>query len=252
MATPLLVLNWKAHPEMLQEAKKIFSTTALLASRTRGARAIALPPDVYLSELKRTYKGKRVLFGVQDVSRYGAGAHTGHITASMSKTSGAAYALIGHSERRKQGETAHDFREKLARSLEAGLIPILCVGEDDRSTANHFATVKEMLMALLHGLKKEDVQKIILAYEPSFAIGKSSSEALTPHEVYEMVIFLRRLITEMFTRETAREIPILYGGSVFPENAGALVKETDIAGLLIGRASVDKDQLKALFQAVYG
>src|SRR3989339_948376 len=133
MATPLLVLNWKANPETLQEAKKIFSATALLASKTRGARAIVLPPSTYLSELKRSYKGKRVLFGAQDVSRYGAGAHTGHTTASMSKAVGASYALIGHSERRKQGETSHDFREKLARALEAGLSPILCVGEDDRS-----------------------------------------------------------------------------------------------------------------------
>lgn len=252
MATPLLVLNWKAHPDTLVDAKKIFTTTAALASRTRGARVLVLPPTAYLHELKRGYKGKRVTFGVQDVSRYGSGAHTGHVTASMGKSVGATYALIGHSERRKQGETIHDFREKLARALETGLIPILCVGEDDRSQANHFTVVKEMLTALLHAVKKEDVEKMILAYEPSFAIGKNANDALTPHEVYEMAIFMRRLITEMYNRDLAREIQIIYGGSVLPENAGALIRETDIAGLLVGHASVDKNQLPGLFEAIYG
>ncbi len=170
------------------------------------------------------------------------GAHTGELTPGMLKDAGCSHVIIGHSERRQfYGETDASVNKKTKAAIEAGLIAIVCVGEhlSEREAGNAESVVKTQLIGSLAGLTVSDMERIIIAYEPVWAIG--TGKTATPEQAQEMHGNIRKTVAETHGPETAGSVRILYGGSVKPENIGTLMAREDIDGALVGGASLDAE-----------
>lgn len=241
----LIVANWKAYIEDLNRAKKLLLASKKLASKT-GCDIVIAPPAPFLGILaaKNT---SRIAFSAQDVSNTLGGAETGETTAQMCKAAGAAYAIIGHSERRAQGDTNAIVAKKLAHALAHDLIPILCVGERERDGEGRYLSyVREEMTSALAALTQKERMKIIMAYEPLWAIGKTADHAIGETDLAEMVLYLRKILAEHISGKHSQHALVLYGGSVEPENIRDLAQASLVDGFLIGHASVDETMLAAL------
>jgi triosephosphate isomerase (TIM) len=233
----LVVANWKLNPPTLKEAHALLKNTKRALPRARSADVIICPPLPFLFALA---KGERSLaFGAQDVSAQIAGAYTGEVSATMLKSVGASYAIIGHSERRALGESDAEVSKKLRIALDEKITPILCVGELERDEqGSHLAVLADQLTNSLASVLRGEIAKIIIAYEPVWAIGRRAEDALDAHGVHGTVIFIRKILSDRYGREYAEKVRILYGGSVEPGNVHALVRESGVSGFLVGHASL--------------
>ncbi len=241
----LIVANWKAYVEDLAKAKKLFAVAKRLASSTSISIVLA-PSAPFLGALAIRNKSK-VAFAAQDVSRTTGGAKTGEITAQMYAATGAAYAIIGHSERRAAGDTDAIVAEKLVHALTHGLIPVLCIGETERDDdGRYLAVVREELTAAIESLAPKERAKIIVAYEPLWAIGKTASAAIGPNDLAEMVLYIRKVLAELLPGKSSARSLVLYGGSVEPDNVRDLAASSGIDGLLVGHVSVDSHSFSLL------
>lgn len=243
----LIVCNWKMHPTSYKEAKLLLAATKKSLQGKRGVSVVIAPPSLYLQPFTATSKSAHVSFGAQNMHAEAQGAHTGEISAPQLKDLKVQYVIIGHAERRSQGETNEDVRAKVHAAIAANLTPILCIGERTRNASgDYFTEVREQLY---HGLKDVSIpklSKVVIAYEPIWAIG--ASEAMTPQDMHEMSIYIRKSLVEKYGEGHA--VTILYGGSIDAENAPAMLKEGDVKGLLVGRASADRDKVTALIGAI--
>jgi triosephosphate isomerase len=179
-----------------------------------------------------------------------SGAYTGEVSASMVASTGAKYVILGHSERRAYyGETPEILKEKVKLALANGLTPIFCIGEvlEEREANKHFDVVKTQLQASLFEFSAEDFAKIVLAYEPVWAIG--TGKTATPAQAQEMHAFIRETLIEKYGKEVADETSILYGGSVNAGNAKELFSNVDVDGGLIGGASLGVDKFLPIVEA---
>jgi triosephosphate isomerase len=193
--------------------------------------------------------GTSVNIGAQTVSRYTDHKSTGESSAKAVESAGASYTLVGHSERRAMGQTNEQVMEEVEAALEAKLLVILCVGEDERdASGSHFAAIEEQLRASLPKLTPKDAKLLIVAYEPVWAIGKTAADAMTPGDLEETAIFLRKVLAEVIGRTQALNVPILYGGSVEPDNAEYLM-HAGVSGFLVGHASIEAASLLAIAKA---
>ena len=228
------------YPKTLREAKKLFNGIARRVSRTRGATIVVCPPLPYLEELKRTYRGTKIRFGAQDVSLHEKeGAHTGEVSASMLKNLGAQYAIVGHSERRAMGETDDIVAAKVRAALKAGLVPLICIGERERDReGKYFSWLERELAASLGAVSRAHARRLVIAYEPIWAIGKTARGAMKPQEVHEMIIFIKKVLSKHYGRKLGMRVPILYGGSVEPGNVLGLMRDGAADGFLVGHASI--------------
>ncbi|MFA5942347.1 MAG: triose-phosphate isomerase [Candidatus Paceibacterota bacterium] len=234
----LIVANWKAYVEDLAKAKKLFAVGKKLA-RTTGCDIVLAPPAPFLGALALRNKS-RVAFAAQDVSRITGGAHTGEVTAQTYAAAGATYTLIGHSERRAAGDTDAIIAEKISHTIAHGITPILCVGERERdSEGRYLAIVREQITAAIGSLTPREKPRVIIAYEPLWAIGKTASAAIGPNDLAEMVLYIRKVLAELLPGTSSRQSFVLYGGSVEPSNVRDLAASCGIDGLLIGHASID-------------
>jgi len=234
----LIVANWKAYVDDLAKAKKLFAIGKALA-RHAGCRIVLAPPAPLLGALALKNKSG-VAFAAQDVSATTGGAHTGEVTAQAYAAAGAAYAIIGHSERRAVGDTSAIIALKLAHALAHGLTPILCVGEKERDgEGRYLATVREQLTVAIESLAPKERTSVIIAYEPLWAIGKTAAAAIGPNDLTEMVLYIRKVLAEHLPGKSSTRSLVLYGGAVEPENARALAASCGIDGLLVGHASTD-------------
>jgi triosephosphate isomerase len=265
-----IVANWKMHGA-LDENQALFNAIqkgmqvediahhaelgfTLNKGNTRAAVQIAIcPPFPYLAQAQASLQGSGVNWGVQDVSRHTHGAYTGEIAASMLAEFGARYVLVGHSERRQyHRETDEDIAQKTLRALEAGLIPIICVGESQaaRDVGHTEQVVGTQLQAILKVLSVTQMRHIVVAYEPIWAIGTSRSA--TPEEAQAVHAYLRAQLTAQWETENAGSlcpVPVLYGGSMKAANAAALLAQPDIDGGLIGGASLNAVEFLAICKA---
>ncbi|MFZ1075631.1 MAG: triose-phosphate isomerase [Minisyncoccia bacterium] len=234
----IIVANWKAYVEDLPKAKKL----AAAAKRLSGAKNVSIvlaPPAPLLSALAASNKSA-VAFSAQDISTSAGGAHTGESTAQAFSAAGAAYTIVGHSERRAAGETNAVIAEKLVRAFAHGLTPMLCVGEKERDgEGRYLAQVREELTAALVALAPKERAKVIIAYEPRWAIGKGAAFAIAPNDLAEMVLYIRKVLGELLKGKSAAHSIVLYGGSVEPGNIAMLAKGSGVDGFLIGHASVE-------------
>lgn len=249
MAKVLIVANWKMNPATYQEAKSIAEMTKRAAGKNKGVSVIICPPVVYLRELARG--SRSALFGIQDLSYEDGGAFTGEISARMAHSAGARYAIIGHSERRHSGETGEVIAKKIAAALLARLTPILCIGENVRDNAgDYLSTVRAQLMEGLSEITSSEIAKVIIAYEPVWAIGKGAADAIVPADLHEMSIYIKKVLAERLDRGKALKASILYGGSVEAENAYAILHHGSVDGFLVGHASLDVKEFPLLINAV--
>lgn len=244
----LVIGNWKMYVDSPAVAKK-FAQSLRRKSRTfAGVEAGLAPSFTLLPIVAAAFKGSVIRAGVQTLSAHGGGANTGDVSAVMAKAAGASFAIVGHSERRSHEDNTA-VHAQLVQAATAGLAPVLCVGEKERTQDGaHFSYIEEQIRSALTGAQSL-AQKLVIAYEPVWAIGKSGSEAMKPQDIRETVIFIRKTVAQILPREQAMRIPVLYGGSVEPENAKELFKEGDVSGFLVGHASAELDSFVQILEA---
>ncbi len=234
----LVIGNWKMYIESAESAKDF---ARVLKRKVRGISGVEVAlavPAPFIPVVSAMLESSAVRVGAQTVSGL-SGAQTGGVSGAMVKTAGGTFALVGHSERRALGEDNVAVHGQLVAAASAGLVPVLCVGELERTEdGGHFSFIAEQIRSALSGAQSL-AGKLVVAYEPVWAIGKHADSALTSAEVREMAIFIRKTLADVLDRKSALKVPVLYGGSVEPANAAALIAEGDIAGLLVGHASAD-------------
>lgn len=245
----IIVANWKAYVEDTAKAKELFAIAKRLSTQPK-IRIVLAPPSPMLGLLARG-KPSKVAFAAQDVSATMGGAQTGEVTAEAIASIGATYAIIGHSERRAMGESDAVVAEKLSHALAHGLIPILCVGEKERDAASAYLSfVRGQIESALGGLAAKDRMRVIVAYEPLWAIGKTSADALPAHDLAEMVLYIRKVLAELLPGKRGNATTILYGGSAEPGDVRDLAGGSSVDGFLVGHASVDPKMFAALVRAL--
>lgn len=221
------------------------------ANRLSGSKKHTLlmaAPFPYLGRAA-TKKSKAGLVA-QDISVYEPGAHTGEVTAELLCDLGVSHVLVGHSERRALGEGNVVVTQKVKRAIEGGLSVILAVGETQRDLhGNYLAQVKEDIITPLSAIDEKMLRNITLAYEPVWAIGKSADEAITPGDLEEMLLYIRKILYDHFGEQVGKRIKIIYGGSVNAGNVASLIVP-HLDGFLPGRASSTADSLTALIKSI--
>lgn len=242
MKRRLVVGNWKENPSSLSEAKELLRALKKKVTRARPVEVYLAVPHAFLHTLTGGKKNGRPLLGVQDISAFWGGAHTGEVAASMVKSIGGHFSIVGHSERRSLGETNEMVNKKVLAALGAGLHVVLCIGEEARDPEGVYLTLlTHELETAFQDIFPRDLGRVAIAYEPIFAIGKSGLDAMKGDDVHEMIIFIRKFITERFNRSRADSMPVLYGGSVDSTNAKDLLTTAGVDGFLLGRASLEVD-----------
>ncbi len=246
----LVVANWKMYLSTPTEAKAYVTVLRRYTRSFAGVEAWIAPAVTLLPTLVLALKKSTIRVGAQTVSAYKDGAHTGDVSAAMLKGAGAKFVIVGHSERRAEGESEEEVRMSLARAVEADLTAVLCVGEKERDdSGNYFGVISAQLNSALQGFPRASASKLVVAYEPVWAIGKAGDKAMSPSELQEMHIFVRKVLADTLGRERALAVPILYGGSIEPENARAHVEEGGVSGFLVGHASADPKSFAAILSA---
>lgn len=247
-AKALVVANWKMNPASFKKARHLFEATKRAAEVARHAHVVVAPPTLYLRELRLSYKGMRLSFAAQGAHEAPGGAYTGEISMAQLKDARVPYVLVGHAERRAAGETALDTRERVAAALACGLTPILCVGESRRDqSGDHFAFVKEQLRTGLANVPAARIVKVVIAYEPVWAIG--AAQPMSSRDMHEMSIFIRKTVVEMYG-DIGHKVRVLYGGAIDETSVADMLLNGDVAGLLVGRASQEAEKFTALMRAV--
>jgi len=241
----LVVANWKMNPRTCREAKRLFEGTSRAANAAKSVSVIVAPPAVYLRELSRGYRGK-ISFAIQNARAEALGAHTGEISIAQAKDARASYVLVGHAERRAMGETNEDARAKIAAALALKMTPILCVGEKERKGGEYYDVIREQLRIALMDVGAK-ANRVIIVYEPLWTIGKDT--AMSPNKMHEMAIFIRKTVVDLHGA-VGHSMKILYGGSVNDKDAGAMLRDGDVRGFLVGRASIDAAEFAALLRVI--
>jgi triosephosphate isomerase len=239
-STPFIVGNWKLNPASFAEATTLASVIARKQKQNDEPAVAIAPPFVYLHEVGKKIAKSAVMLAAQDVSHQPVGPYTGEVSVVQLKELGVTHIIIGHSERRAMGESDELIQKKVLLTLKYGLRPIVCVGERARDDSGHFYTfVEAQLRSLAEVLTAPQMKKIIVAYEPIWAIG--TGKTATSDDVKEMQLFIESVLTKLYDRGVARAVRLLYGGSVKPSNAAELYREGGMQGFLVGGASLKSD-----------
>jgi triosephosphate isomerase len=247
----IIVGNWKMHFETADSAKAFATALRRKSALFTNVDVQLAPPFTLLTTVAAALKNSSVKMGAQSVSQFKDEKRTGDVSATMAKAAGATFTLVGHSERRAMGETNTVVRAQLERALGTGLTAILCIGESERDQAGaYLSTITEQLSTALDGLAQPKPGKLIVAYEPVWAIGKSAQDAMSGADLREMSIFIKKTLTQHLERAAALKIPILYGGAVEVSNARKLIVDGDVTGLLVGHASDEIDSFLGIVKAV--
>lgn len=246
---PLIIGNWKMNGNLVVNAQLLSGLTLQNSVDTECQAAVCVPFP-YLAQVQSVLQGSSIAWGAQDVSSQVSGAYTGEVSASMLVDFSCTFAIVGHSERRQyHAESDALVGQKTLCLLEKGITPIVCVGETLQERKNNLteATVGRQLNAVLSVIDKSTLSKIVIAYEPVWAIG--TGVTATPEMAQQVHAFLRSQLT-IVNAESAKEVSILYGGSMKPDNAAELLEMADIDGGLIGGASLKSaDFLSIIAQA---
>ncbi len=238
MRKTIIAGNWKMNKTSL-EAIDLTNALNRELSDVTDVDVVICPAFTVLSEINELLTDSNVKLGAQNLHWENSGAFTGEVSASMLKSVGCGYVIIGHSERRQYfGETNETVNKKVKAALKNGLAPMVCVGENlkEREQKETFDIVRNHIKGSLAGLTTEEMKNIIIAYEPVWAIG--TGKTATPAQAQEVHAFIRELLLKIFGNAVAAETKIQYGGSVTPENIADLIAQNDIDGALVGGASL--------------
>lgn len=250
---PFFAANWKMYKGPT-EARRFVERFAALHRPRADTSLVFFPPAVSLPAFLEAASGRPDLeAGVQDVHQEAEGAHTGAISAPMAADAGARWGLAGHSERRREfGDDAAMVARKVKRLLEAGIRPILCIGEslEERGAGRLEEVLTRQVEAALERLEADEKRNLVYAYEPVWAIG--TGRTARPEDAAEAHALLRRRIGVQVDRETAEAAFVLYGGSVKPDNIASLLAAPGVDGVLVGGASLDPESFAAICRAEWG
>lgn len=245
----LIVANWKANPDSLKLAKSIVSGIKKNASKSRNVEVVVCPPVIYLETLRPIVRP--LTLGAQDFFSEPNGAFTGSVGYLSLIETKIKYAIIGHSERRAIGEGEDEINKKIRSALSAGVSPILCIGEKERGAdMSYLSVLKNQLVSAFRDVPKAKVRNVVIAYEPVWAIGKGASRSASPDEIKEVVIFIRRVIGDIYRTSSVPPVRIIYGASVDASNAAYILEESGVVGLLVGRASLMPKAFNEIVSAV--
>jgi triosephosphate isomerase len=246
--TALVIGNWKLNPNSLSDAQKLIDGITKKYKAKEGVTIAVAPPFVYLTEVAKKIGKKPVFLAAQDVSTEALGPFTGEISAMQLRDLKTEYVIIGHSERRAMGETDEQVQKKVSLALKNKLTPVVCVGERERDSQGAFFTfVEKQIKSLAGVLSATEIKKIVVAYEPIWAIG--TGKTATAADVKEMQLFLFTVLTKIYDKPTAQKVTLLYGGSVKPDNSKELHKEGGMNGFLVGGASLKAEDFLQIINA---
>jgi len=242
MRLPLLAGNWKMNLTLSETEALIKGLKDGLKPSYDDREILVCPPYTNITKAVELSQGTAIQVGAQNLYTEKSGAYTGEISASMIKSTGATFVIIGHSERREYfNEDDQTLAKKIELAIEEDLIPVFCCGEklEEREQGNEKKVVSDQVVNALKGFDKNTLSKLVIAYEPVWAIG--TGKTASPEQAQEMHKFIRDTLAKTFDQNFADTIRILYGGSVKPDNVDDLMSRADIDGALVGGASLKAD-----------
>jgi len=248
MRRPIIAGNWKMNNNSA-ESVELVSQLREMISGIKEVEVVVAPPYTALGSVATAIKGSTIVLSSQNIFWEEKGAFTGEISPSMLKDIGCQYAIIGHSERRQYfGETNETVNKRLKAALEASLTPIVCIGEtlEEKEADKTLTVIEKQVKEGLAGISSGEMEKVVIAYEPVWAIG--TGKTATPEQAQEVHQFIRGMLAQVFDEGVAEGIRILYGGSVKPDNVDQLMSQKDIDGALVGGASLKADSFARIVQ----
>jgi triosephosphate isomerase len=241
----LVIGNWKLNPGTSIEAKSLALAVKKCVAKCSETQVVVAPPFLFIPEVARSLTKTEVKLGAQDAHFEERGACTGEISPVILATFGVTHIIVGHSERRALGETNEQVNRKIHTILKRKQTPIVCIGERVRDTQGlFFNEIEEQIRSLAEGLTPMMLSRIVIAYEPIWAIGTGATA--TAEDVKEMQIFIVSVLTKLYERKVAAKVHLIYGGSVKSSNALELYKDGGMNGFLVGGASLQADEFAAI------
>lgn len=237
MRTKVIAGNWKMNKNLNESNELISKLSDGLKNLNINCEVVICPPFTSISEASKLIKGSRIKLGAQNIHQENNGAFTGEISADMLISAGCEFVIIGHSERRTIfKESDQLLNKKIKQAIKNNLKPIFCVGEllEERENNITEKVIKTQVLEGLNGFSEQELEKLIIAYEPVWAIG--TGKTATPQQAEEVHVFIRNMIKSRFSEEFAQKTRILYGGSVKPDNSEDLLSQKNIDGALVGGA----------------
>ncbi|MDE6268135.1 MAG: triose-phosphate isomerase [Muribaculaceae bacterium] len=250
MRKKIVAGNWKMNTTLEEGVGLAKDVNQALSKATPKCDVIIAVPFTHLASINAVINPTKLGLGAENCADHKSGAYTGEVSASMVASTGATYVILGHSERRQYyGETSEILKEKVNLALANNLTPIFCIGEvlEERENGTYLDVVKKQIEEALFDLSAEDFSKLILAYEPVWAIG--TGKTATDDQAQEMHAHIRSVIASKYGKEVADNTSILYGGSCKPSNAPQLFAKPDVDGGLIGGASLDAESFMGIVNA---
>lgn len=252
MRKSIIAGNWKLN-NTCKEAVELVTELNREVSQIDEVDVVVCPPFIALRDVSDVIVDSKIALGAQNLYWEDSGAFTGEVSAPMIKDAGAQYVIIGHSERRQFfGETDETVNKKIRAALSHGLTPIVCVGEmlEDRESGKTDDVIKSQFAGSFQGLTSEEMEKLVIAYEPVWAIG--TGKTATKEQAQEVHKLIRELLTAAHGESIAESIRIQYGGSVKPDNIADLIAQPDIDGALVGGASLKSDSFSQIVKNALG
>lgn len=238
-------------PEKSTEALVLAKKTLEIAKKyKKNLKTVICVPSIHIPLLTKNIK-TTLSIGGQGVSGDSDVAQTGLLSAGMLSSYNASYCIVGHSESRARGQSDEQVLSSTVRLIQKKITPVVCVGEKERDNHGwYLSLVKEQVEKIISGLAKSDIKKLVFAYEPIWAIGSGAAREATVSECREMIIFIRKIISDATEEKIAKQVSILYGGSVNEQNASSFITEGGADGLLVGRTSLDAKKFTTLAKTV--
>lgn len=243
----LIAGNWKMNCGPTETNELLSALKKETKNGFEPVEVLVCPPEISLTTAADVLQGTDIKFGAQNVHFEDNGAYTGEVSTRMLNEVGCSYVIVGHSERREYfAETDTTVNKKAQKALQDGINPIICIGESlsQRKKGVHQQMVKKQVHAALNQIDEDEIAKVVLAYEPLWAIG--TGETATPDQAQEMHAMIRSELEELYNSGTAKKIRILYGGSMKPHNAKELISQPDVDGGLVGGASLKAESFAAI------
>ena len=246
---PLVIGNWKMNPQSESIALKLSKELKSRLAKNSSVEVVIAPPYVYLDAVQRVRNGSNLfMMGAQNAHSEKLGPHTGEISLPMLQGYGVTHVILGHSERRAEGETDEMVNHKLLAVIKAGMTGVVCVGELKRDHSGHYLShVETQVRKALIRVSKAKLGHIVIAYEPVWAIGTGTPA--TTGDVHEMKLFIEKIVSDLYGRNLAQKVRIIYGGSVTGKNAQELYTEGMIDGFLVGGASLHADDFMHIIKS---
>ena len=247
---PLVIGNWKMNPVSTNLVTNLTKQLKTALSKIADVDVVIVPPMIYLESVHKIRNGGHAFqIGVQNIYHEKLGAHTGEISIPMVQNFGVTHCIVGHSERRADGESDAQVHEKLIAVIKSGMTAVLCVGEKTRDeSAEYLRGIEMQIRTALAQVPKSKLGQIVIAYEPIWAIG--TGKTATSEDVHEMKLFIEKVLSDLYGRNYAQKVRVLYGGSVNEKNAQELFVSGTVDGFLVGGASLQAESFVSIIKQV--